>query len=212
MTRSSAFGVRSRLIRAGLPASALAGMVALALFASACGGSSGAGVAQVGSTPTRTTGAGSTSSASPNESKRGALVAFSACMRRNGVPNFPDPKPAGRGFRLTFGSDSGIDVSSPRFKNAQQTCKKLLPGGGKSDARTQAVQLRQALEYAACMRSHGVPKFPDPKSSSDGGIDMGTLGPRVGADPRSPQFKAAERACKELAPGAGGGESRSQAP
>jgi hypothetical protein len=49
--------------------------------------------------------------------------------------------------------------------------------------------------FSACMRSHGVTKFPDP--SSDGGINIRT-GP--GMNPASPLFQAAQRACQKLMP------------
>jgi hypothetical protein len=56
----------------------------LVLLAAGCGGSSGKGMAKVGTatptTPSSQTGSGS----------RGA-VAYAACLRRNGVPSFPDP-------------------------------------------------------------------------------------------------------------------------
>lgn len=35
--------------------------------------------------------------------------------------------------------------------------------------------MAQALKYTGCMRSHGVPSFPDPKQSS-GGISIGGPG------------------------------------
>jgi hypothetical protein len=62
-----------------LTALALAGAIALGLLATACGGSARNGVAQIGSTQTTTT--SSNSSGSPSD-RRGALVAFSACMHR----------------------------------------------------------------------------------------------------------------------------------
>ena len=49
------------------------------------------------------------------------------------------------------------------------------------------------LKFSACMRAHGLTKFPDPDPS--GGISIGR---NSGIDPNSPQFKAAEKACKEL--------------
>jgi hypothetical protein len=107
----------------------------------------------------------------------------------------PDPTASGSGTKLSL---EGIDTNAPTFKSAQQACRRLLPGT--PTKQEQAAQLRQALDYADCMRKHGVPKFPDPKLSSGGGIEWGALGPRVGADPNSPQFKAAEDACRELAP------------
>jgi hypothetical protein len=181
-----------------VPIAALAVAAACSgLLAAGCGGgSSGAKVAQVGSTEATTTAAGLS-----GRSKRDALVAFSACMRSHGLPKFPDPEVVGNGMRLNFGSENGIDPNSPQFKNAQQACRKLLPNGGVPTARELAKQMKQALGYAACMRGHGVPKFPDPKASSDGAIEWG-VGPPAGVDPNGPQFKAALKMCNELVPGA----------
>ena len=53
-------------------------------------------------------------------------------------------------------------------------------------------------QFSACMRSHGVPNFPDP--GSGGGIQVG---PSSGIDPNSPKFQAAQRACQKLLPNGG---------
>jgi hypothetical protein len=110
---------------------------------------------------------------------------------------------SGSGARLSF------DPNTPGFEDAQRTCRRLLPNQGRSTPQQQTERLQEALAYAGCMRRHGVSRFPDPKASGDGGIEWGELGPRVGVDSDSPQFKAAEEACKELAPGAGGDEAES---
>jgi hypothetical protein len=55
-----------------------------------------------------------------------------------------------------------------------------------------------ALAYSECMRAHGIAKFPDP--NSQGGIDI-SGGPGSAIDPQSPQFKAADQACRKLMPG-----------
>jgi len=165
-----------------------AAAVALGSLAAACGGGSDTnGVAQIGSTQA-TTASSSSSSGSPSD-RRGILVAFSACMRRHGVPDFPDPKAVGHGYGLTIGNEM---ANSPQFKNAEQVCKKLLPNGGTPTAQEQAKQLQEALKYAACMRAHGMPDYPDPKVH-DGAIEMGEA-------PDSPQFKIAQKACQHLAP------------
>jgi hypothetical protein len=181
--------------RRGWRAPTLAGLVALSLFAAACGGSAGKGVAQVDSGRTTTSASDSSGSASPSD-RRGALVAFAVCMRKHGLPNFPDPKAVGRGYRLTIGSENGIDTNSPQFKNALLACKKVLPNGGTASPQEQTKQLQRALKYAACIRSHGVPDYPDPKASAGGGIELGEA-------PSSPQFKSAQKACRQLLPGAG---------
>jgi hypothetical protein len=60
------------------------------------------------------------------------------------------------------------------------------------------MQTQNGTKFAACMRSHGVPNFPDP--SSGGNI---TIGPGSGIDPSSPKFRAAESTCQKLLPNGG---------
>jgi hypothetical protein len=55
----------------------------------------------------------------------------------------------------------------------------------------------QALAYAGCMRTHGVPLWPDPQSS--GSFDKSELTPQqLGVG--SSQIGTAEKACRSLAP------------
>ncbi len=56
-----------------------------------------------------------------------------------------------------------------------------------------------ALAYARCMRSHGVPSFPDPSPGGDFELDSGS-----GVNPASPVFRTAQGECKALAPNLGG--------
>jgi hypothetical protein len=190
--REHTAGRCSRRERTAFRGLALVAVVGLSMLAAACGGGSPSGkVAQVGTTGS-TKGSGSSNasgSGSPSD-RRGALVAFSACMRKHGVPNFPDPKAVGHRYGLTIDDET---ANSPQFKNAQQVCKKLLPNGGRPPAQEQAKQLQEALKYASCIRAHGMPDYPDPKAVSDGGIEMGEA-------PDSPQFKTAQKACQHLAP------------
>ena len=55
----------------------------------------------------------------------------------------------------------------------------------------------QQLKYAVCMRTNGVPNYPDPTSGS--GIDALPL--NSGINPQSPAFRAARQACAKLNPG-----------
>jgi len=57
-------------------------------------------------------------------------VAFSACMRRNGVPEFPDPQ-SGPGGGMVIRLGSTVDPSSPQFQRAQKTCRTKVPGVAK---------------------------------------------------------------------------------
>jgi hypothetical protein len=64
-------------------------------------------------------------------------------------------------------------------------------GGGAHTSSTTSFMSR-AIAYSNCMRSHGVPDFPDPDSQGHVVItsEMG-----AGLNPSSPAFQAAERDC-----------------
>jgi hypothetical protein len=188
---------RSRLARASLVAVTLAAAAGLGLLASACGGSSGTQVAQAPSTNASTN-----SSAQSSGSGTGNAMAYSACMRKHGVPTFPDPDSSGH-IKITSGVDgsghkTGVDTNSPQFRKAQQACRKLQPKGGRPSPQQQARERQAMLKFSQCMRSHGVPKFPDPQFDPNGGSKM-TIGKDV--NPNSPEFKAAQKACQKLVPG-----------
>jgi hypothetical protein len=57
-----------------------------------------------------------------------------------------------------------------------------------------ATPLAQALAYSECLRSHGVPNFPDPVPTPRGGYGYRT----TGIDPHAAAFQAALQACKAL--------------
>jgi hypothetical protein len=113
-------------------------------------------------------------------------------MRSHGVPNYPDPGSSG----LVKESLQQLQVSLSRFRSASSSCNHLLPNGGSGPSPVQIRQVRAlALAYSQCVRSHGVPSFPDP--ASDGRIpDPATVGVNQG----SPKFEAANQACGAYRP------------
>jgi hypothetical protein len=123
---------------------------------------------------------------------------FSACMRKHGVPNFPDPN--GQGL-ITIKSGEGIDPGSPAFRSARTICDKLLPNGGQPTPAQIAQQQQKLLAFSACMRAHGVKDFPDP---SNGGLQI-QVHPGSGLDSGNPTFQKAQRACRGNLPFKGGG-------
>jgi hypothetical protein len=142
-------------------AAAIIATAALALLATACGGS-----------PSSPNAAGSAVSRS--------AVAFSACMRSHGVPNYPDP---GSDGQLQKTSAQHLGVSSSQFDAAQTACQHLLPATGGSLTASSLQECYQAgvcpqamvqhaltagRQFAVCMRSHGVPDWPDPSIDSEG--------------------------------------------
>jgi hypothetical protein len=81
-------------------------------------------------------------------------VKFAECVRTHGVPHFPDPDATGN-FNFA------VDVSAATFTAAVNACKALQPPGTLSSHRS-VKQQSAALRFAACVRAHGVPDFPDP--------------------------------------------------
>jgi hypothetical protein len=120
-------------------------------------------------------------------------------MRSHGVPNFPDPSSGGR---LSVGPGSGIDPNSPTFQAAQRACQKELPNGGRPSPQQQAKMQKALLAFSACMRSHGIPDFPDPTFPTGGGAQL-RIRSGSGSDlnPQSPRFQAAQTACQGNLPG-----------
>jgi hypothetical protein len=51
---------------------------------------------------------------------------YAACMRRQGLEDFPDPEPDG-GFDLPERIQTLVDTSDPAFATAQRACENLLP-------------------------------------------------------------------------------------
>jgi hypothetical protein len=117
-----------------------------------------------------------------------AFLRFSECMRAHGVPNFPDP-PGGGGIHITPGD--GLDPQAPAFQAAQQTCHKLLPGGGPPRVVPESVKV-QLVKHSECMRAHGVSDYPDPIFPRGGGIE--SIVPSSIA-PGAPAFQTAAKAC-----------------
>jgi hypothetical protein len=198
---------------------------ALALLVAGCGGSTDPGVAHLGTSAARSTstagGAGESAAGGPQAPRGGGagaegseaataggggpeaqkqMVAFAQCMRTHGVPDFPEPQ-EGK-LILKGGSASSLNPSSPQFEAAQKACARFMPHHALSPAQSAEFQAK-ALKFSACMRSHGVPTFPDPKFEG-GGVRL-QIGPGQGIDPRSPQFQAAQKACQGDMPGPKGG-------
>jgi hypothetical protein len=113
-------------------------------------------------------------------------------MRSHGLTDFPDPTVGSNGLPNWF----GVSNQAPAYKAADQICKKDLPEIGPHTSAEKATANAAALKYATCMRSHGVPDFPDP--NGQGLIQINATGT---LEPSSPAFQKAEAACKSLESG-----------
>jgi hypothetical protein len=161
-------------------------VLGLLLAVSACGSHGGGdGVATAGHAKAR-----ASASATVGEQQKALL--FARCMRQHGV-DMPDPTFSGGGVSIAI--RGGVDPNKVKAATAQ--CKRYLPDGGQSQ-KANPKMLERARKLAACMRAHGIRKFPDP--DANGGISI-KAGPDL--DPRSPAFQAADKACAKFH-GAGG--------
>jgi hypothetical protein len=182
-----------RRFRASL---ALVGLLAtIGLLAAACGGASkNPGAASVGST-TASTVTSSGSSGSSGETSQSQQLQLAQCMRSHGVPNFPDPSPGGG--QLNAISAAGINTQSPTYQAAEHACEKYTPGANMTPTQS-AAENTKGLEFSQCMRSHGVPNFPDPITGPTGGQAINLRG--SGIDQNSPTYQAANQACQSIIP------------
>jgi hypothetical protein len=114
-------------------------------------------------------------------------------MRKHGVTNFPDPHVNGN--QATLQINPSI-TESPAFNSARESCAYLLPAQGRQldggDGTQQRAHTEGLLAFAACVRKHGFPSFPDPNS-------QGQLTPEMviqaGIDLHQPAVLQAGDAC-----------------
>jgi hypothetical protein len=120
-------------------------------------------------------------------------LAYAQCMRAHGEPGYPDP--ASNGGFIIDGKKDHLDGSL--MQSANKTCQHLLPKSAPLTAAQQRQLTNQALKFVACMRSHGLPTFPDPVVNANG---VQFRGP-PGVGPGSSQFQSAQQVCRKLMPG-----------
>jgi hypothetical protein len=164
----------ARRRRRALPQAAglLAVTASLVLLTAACG------------SPSTSNGSASGSSAASGSAT--GMLAYAQCVRAHGVPSFPDPGANGQEPASTKNL-----VSDPHFTAANNACRHLVPG----DTSGQFVaETRQYVQFAQCVRAHGVPNFPDPSTDPDGSpvFNLATSGVNV----QSPQVQTAALGCQ----------------
>jgi hypothetical protein len=189
-------------------------LASAALLLAGCGGgSSSSGVAHLSSSTSSSSPASGGGSSSPESSAstQQKMVKFSQCMRTHGEPEFPEPTEGG--IRIQSHNGHGPNPESARFQAAEKACSKYAPSKVAPSPAQQAKMQEGALNFSKCMRSHGVPNFPDPEFHGGGGVGIRIGGKGSGIDPSSPRFKAAQKACQSDLPrppgakgGPGGGE------
>jgi len=141
----------------------------------ACGAGAGSG-----------TGTGTTN----NQAAYSAALKFADCMRSHGVPSFPDPGSAGTHVAEVLPNS---ELASPAFQAAAKACRKYGPSPGGPLRPPSAAQRRRLIALSQCLRTHGVPNFPDPTFPASGGVRITAPPSSVGAG--TPAFNRAMMAC-----------------
>lgn len=146
-----------------------------------------------------------------------ALASFPACLSRNGV-KLPS---ASGSQGTPASSPTGVDRKSPAYHRALAACTSVLDAalkaatkarprstsppatrstgaspGAPSSAQAPSVKPPASVtagfeRFTACMRSNGVPGFPEPKGAS-----FNLSGTHL--NPHSPQYKTAEARCDPI--------------
>lgn len=160
--------------RRALAAAVLSGVV---LLAGACGGGSHPATANTGS----------------NQLTARSVDVYAQCIRSHGMPGFYFHRTAPASTAnptLNLGGWMAPDPGSAQFQAAMKACQRLFPGGSPQPI-TQS-QRDAMLKFAACIRAHGYPGYPDPQFGSGGGV----IRPQpTGIDMNSSQFQAATTTC-----------------
>jgi hypothetical protein len=180
-------------------------LLVLLLAAFVLGACSGATAAPSGVVSLESSDSSASGSAEPSASvdPEEAMLAFTKCMRDEGI-DLPDPGSGDRGV-VRIGGEDGFDPEE--FQAANDACRHHLDGVIGEDAPELTPEQKDAmLEFAQCMREHGV-DMPDP---GEGGVMIGIVGSAGGdggpdtngapgaIDPNDPTFQEAEEACRHL--------------
>jgi hypothetical protein len=133
-------------------------------------------------------------------------------MRSHGAPNYADPDSSGQ---LPKPDAHHLGVSSTQLQAAQQACQHLLPITGRAinagsvqqcmmadDCPRALVQevLTEERSFAECMRSHGMPNWPDPTTDSQGRPVFAISISKDGFNPYSKPIWAKGNQCSHLMP------------
>jgi hypothetical protein len=147
-----------------------------------------------------------------------ALLDYAECMRDHGV-DMPDPETSSDGGGgIAIDQGSGVDPESDEFQEADDACQPILEdamGDIELDPEQQAEMQEQLLEYAQCMRDHGI-DMQDPTIDENGRVNIDVNGPDGDRQPQDPRddddFQAADEACNQDGGLVGGGPASGSVP
>lgn len=165
-----------------------------ALLAAACGGGGDTteGVASLSETDQAPSSTVTSTTIDPEE----ALMAFTACMREQGI-ELEDPTVDAEGnLQLPRPPTDLTPREREEAREAFQECADLLEGVALGLLGVTETELEDALvRYAACMREQGY-DLPDPDFSQGLARPGGIFGRDI--DPNDPAFQAADAVCRDV--------------
>jgi hypothetical protein len=138
-----------------------------------------------------------------------AALEYARCMREHGI-DMPDPQFEGGGGVMIQAGGPGESIDPEQLEAADEACQPIMEkirGEFEPPDPEQLEQMKEAaLEFAQCMREHGI-DMPDPQFGEDGRVTQVIGGGRLGEDAEgvdpidSERFQEASEACG----GPGGG-------
>jgi hypothetical protein len=174
----------------------------VSLGSAACGGGSKSG--GVASLSGASHGSATTTTL-PKGTPTQLLDEWASCMRHNGDPNQSDPVIDSNGvIHITASGDPGS------FRTSQGACQPYLTAAQTALGGRQATQkpsYSKLLAFSKCMRSHGIPDFPDPNPG--GGLSIQAT-PGSDLAPNNPTFQSASKTCAKATGVAGFGATPSR--
>jgi hypothetical protein len=173
--------------------------VAAAITLAGCGGggNSPSGVASLAGSH----GASSPTTTLPKGTPAQLYAKWADCMRQHGV-QMADPTIDNKG--VVSINASKVDMAT--FQSANTACKSLEDAarvaiGGPKPEKPDPTKL---LKFARCMRSHGIPDFPDPQN---GGMQLHSdSNSSSDINPNNPVFQKAQTACQPILGNIKGGQ------
>jgi hypothetical protein len=130
-----------------------------------------------------------------NSREAALLHEYVECVRAHGAPDFPDGSVDSHGV-VSF-PDSAPRVPDGAISACQVFFNQLPPQPASSPPVPQQL-FQELLSFARCMRSHGVPDWPDP--APDGTFFLDSRLIAAG----KPGFTRQVQACVQANPGVGG--------
>jgi hypothetical protein len=141
-------------------------------------------------------GASGTQSQSVNQSNQD-FVHYTQCLRAHGV-NEPDPRQLPGHSGLSFQVPADTPANHPALAACNHFIAKEVAAKEAGASRELASWLPSLVRYASCMRNHDIAMLdPGPQ----GELNLGNV-PGITSDfgRYSPQFRAADAACRHLLP------------